>query len=74
MLSFSRLLIIFGIILIVMGGIFYLFARSGIQFGQLPGDIKLDRGNLTCIFGLGTSILLSIILTILLNILVRFIR
>jgi hypothetical protein len=74
MLSFSRLLIIAGVILIITGAIFYLFSRSGIQFGQLPGDIKLERGNLTCILGLGTSILLSIILTILLNFLVRFFR
>ncbi|MFN2127508.1 MAG: DUF2905 family protein [Anaerolineales bacterium] len=74
MLSLSRLLIIVGIILIITGGIFYLFARAGFQIGEMPGDIKFERGNLSCIFGLGISILLSIALTIILNFFVRFFK
>jgi len=74
MLSFSRLLMITGVLLIITGGIFYLFARSGFQIGQFPGNIKLEGGNFTCIIGLGASIMLSIILTILLNMMVRFFK
>jgi len=74
MLSFSRLLIITGVLLVITGGIFYLFARSGFQIGQFPGNIKLEGSNFTCIIGLGASIMLSIILSILLNLIVRFFK
>jgi hypothetical protein len=72
MLSFARLLVILGLILIIAGGFIYLLTRLGIPIGRLPGDIRIERNNLTCVFALGTSILLSIILTVVLNIIVRF--
>ena len=74
MLSLARLLVIVGLILILTGGVIYLISRSGIQAGDLPGDIKIQRGNLTCIVGLGISVVLSILLTIILNVVVRLLN
>jgi hypothetical protein len=74
MLSIARLLVILGVILIVAGGLIYLVARLGLPLGRLPGDIRIERGNFTCLIALGTSILLSVILTVVLNIIVRFLN
>ena len=74
MLNFARLLIILGLVLLVIGGVLYLAARSGFQLSHLPGNIRLQSGNVTCVFALGASILLSLLLTLILNILVRIIN
>ena len=63
-----------GAALVVIGGIVYLLGRAGISFGRLPGDIRFERGNLTCVIALGTSILLSVALTVILNLLARIFR
>jgi len=42
--------------------------------GRLPGDIHIQRGNVSCFFPLATSILLSILLTVVLNLLIRFLN
>jgi hypothetical protein len=72
--SAARILIILGVVLLVIGGLLYLAARLGIPLGRLPGDIRIERTNMTCVIALGTSLLLSIILTIVLNIIVRFLN
>lgn len=74
MVSFARSLIVLGVILIVVGGLIYLVSRIALQFGQLPGDIRIQGENLTCVVPLATSILLSVVLTILLNIAIKLIR
>jgi len=74
MLSFARYLIVLGIVLLVIGGLLYLMARAGIPLGRLPGDIRVQRENFTCVFALGTSIFLSIVLTLLLNLIVRILN
>lgn len=71
MLSFARLLMILGVVLLVSGGLLYLAARANLSFGQLPGNIRIQGSNFTCIFALGASILLSVLLTVVLNIIIR---
>ncbi len=39
-----------------------------------PGDLVIQRGNVTCFFPLATMILLSVGLTLLLNVLIRLFR
>jgi hypothetical protein len=70
----ARFLIILGLILLVIGGLVYLLARLGVQLGRLPGDVRIQSGNFTCVFPLLTSILLSIVLTLVLNIIIRFLN
>ena len=70
----ARLLILLGLILLVIGGVVYILARMGVQIGRLPGDIRIESGNFTCVIPLVTSILLSIVLTLVLNIIIRFLN
>lgn len=68
--GFGRILIMFGLFLLVLGGIFMVGGKL-FGLGRLPGDILFQRGNFTFYFPLATSILLSLLLTIVLNLLFR---
>jgi hypothetical protein len=72
--SIARFLMIAGIVLFVTGGLIYLASRMGINLFQLPGDIRIQSNNLTCMIPLVSSILLSIILTVILNLVIRFLN
>lgn len=61
-----------GISLFLIGGLIYLFSRMGINLFQLPGDIRLQSGNVTCLVPIVSTILLSIVFTLILNIIIRF--
>jgi hypothetical protein len=74
MVNIARILIITGVMLVLVGGLVYLAARSGLPLGRLPGDIRIGNENTTCFIPLATSLLLSIVLTILLNLIIRIIR
>jgi hypothetical protein len=68
----GRILMIAGVSLFLIGGLVYLFSRLGINLFQLPGDIRLQSGNVTCLVPIVSSILLSILLTLILNVVVRY--
>lgn len=74
MIVLARFLIFLGLALIAVGGLIYLIARLGIPLGRLPGDIRIERQNFTCVFALGASLLLSILLTVLLNLMARLLN
>jgi Protein of unknown function (DUF2905) len=74
MIWIAKILVILGVVFIITGGVLYLFSRPGITIGQLPGDIRWESSNFTCVIALGTSILLSILLTLALNIIVRIVN
>jgi Protein of unknown function (DUF2905) len=65
----GKVLIGAAIVLLVVGGLFLLFGRLGLD--RLPGDLLFRRGNVTVYFPIGLMILLSIVGTILLNIFLR---
>jgi len=68
----AKLLIVFGIILAVLGALLLVFRNSGIPFlGKLPGDIYIERKNVTFYFPIVTSIILSIIVTVIFYLLGR---
>ncbi len=70
--SLAKIFIIIGLVFLVLGGLFYLGTRFHIPLGKLPGDIVVQGKNITCIFPLATSIILSILLTIILTLITRF--
>lgn len=74
MINFARIFLILGVIFLVVAGLLYLAARLNLPLGRLPGDIRIQTGNVTCVFPLVTSILLSIILTVVLNLIIRFLN
>src|SRR5690606_28020784 len=66
----GRTLILFGVLLIVVGGLILLAGRlPGI--GRLPGDILVRRGSFTFYMPLATSLIVSLLLTLLLNLIFR---
>jgi hypothetical protein len=65
----GKLLIGGAIVLLVLGGLFLLLGRFGLD--RLPGDLVFKRGNLTVYFPIGLMILISIVATIVLNLFFR---
>lgn len=66
----GKMLIVFGLILVAAGLIIWL-GGQWFNFGRLPGDIYVKRGNFTFYFPLVTSIVISLVLTLILNFLAR---
>jgi len=60
----SRLLIIFGLVLVALGLLWPVIAKLGL--GRLPGDIIIERDNFRLYFPLTTSILVSAVLSLVL--------
>jgi hypothetical protein len=67
--DFAKIIIIFGIIFILIGIIFYFSDK--LPLFKLPGDIVIKRKNFTIYIPLVTMIVISIILTIILNLIFR---
>ena len=65
----GKLLIGGAVVLFLLGGVFLLLGRFGVD--RLPGDLVFRRGDFTLYFPLGLMILLSIVGTIVLNIVFR---
>jgi hypothetical protein len=65
----GKLLIGGAIVLLVLGGLFLLLGRLGLD--RLPGDLVFRRGNFTLYFPIGLMIFLSVIGTIVLNLFFR---
>ena len=67
----GKLLLFFGLILVVGGLVLMLFGRMNIPLGRLPGDIVYRGKNTTFYFPLATSILLSVVLSVVLYVIGR---
>jgi hypothetical protein len=66
MADVGRLLLVFGVLLVVIGGALMLFGRF-----HLPGDLTFRSGNVTVYVPLATSIILSVVATVVLNLVFR---
>jgi len=62
--DFGRALIFLGVIIVIVGAVFYFSGRANLPIGRLPGDITYRKGHFTFYAPLATSILLSIILSV----------
>lgn len=72
--TLGKILIVVGGLIVLVGGVLLLAGKFGIQLGRLPGDIRIQTENMTCVFPLATSILLSLLLTVGLNLIIRLFR
>jgi len=61
--AFGRMLIIIGIIMIVVGGLF-MFGSKIPFLGRMPGDISIQKKNFGFYFPITTCIIISIILSL----------
>jgi len=68
--SLGKMLIVFGVVLALLGGLL-LFAGKLPFLGRLPGDIVIRRENWSVYFPITTSIVLSVLLTLLLSLFSR---
>ena len=57
----SRLLIIFGIVLVAIGILWPLISKLGL--GRLPGDVVIERENFRLYVPIATSLLISLVLS-----------
>lgn len=63
----GRTLIVLGISLAVLGLVLLVFPRALSWFGQLPGDLRLERENARVFIPLTSMLVVSLLLTLLLN-------
>ncbi len=62
----GRIVLVFGVLLILVGGALMLFGRF-----HLPGDFVFRRGGLTIYIPIATSLILSVALTLVLSFIFR---
>ena len=72
MSGIGRWLVIFGLGIVLVGGLLWAAGRLGLPLGRLPGDIAIERGNVSVFFPCATSIILSLVLTVVLNVVLRW--
>ena len=70
----GRLLIGFGLLLVVCGAVILLLGRTGFPLGRLPGDFAWRGKHTSVYFPLGSSILISVILSLVFYVLSRLRR
>lgn len=73
MTELGRWLIGAGVVLIVIGLVVLAAGRLP-WLGRLPGDILIERDNLTIFIPLGTMLVVSLVLTVIANLIVRWWR
>ena len=76
-MDFSTLgkgILILGLILVLVGGLFWLLGRAGLPLGRLPGDIRIERDGFSCLVPIASMILVSFLLTVLLNVVIRLLN
>ena len=69
----GRFIALAGAVLLVLGGAIWLAGKVP-WLGNLPGDIRIQRGNVSCFFPLTTMIIVSVLLTVILNVILRLLR
>ena len=67
----GKYIIVIGIIIVLVGIIFYFWGDKLHWIGRLPGDIRIERENFRFYFPITTMILFSVLLTIIMQIIRR---
>lgn len=74
MIPIARIFIIFGLVLLAIGGLLYLAGKAGLPLGRLPGDIRFQGENFSCFFPIVSMLFISIVLTVVLNVIARMLN
>jgi uncharacterized membrane-anchored protein YitT (DUF2179 family) len=67
----GKVMMIIGLAIFMIGGLIFLARYFGFPLGNLPGDIRIQRENVSCFFPLSTMLFFSVLLTIILNLVIR---
>ncbi|HTK96316.1 MAG TPA: DUF2905 domain-containing protein [Terriglobales bacterium] len=63
-MALGRILVLFGVVLVVLGGLMMLAGRVGLPLGRLPGDITYRGKNTVVYFPIVTCIVISVVLSL----------
>lgn len=74
MTELGKVILGFGILLVVSGAVLMIAGRLGLPLGRLPGDIAYKGKNVSVYFPIGTSILLSVVLSVILYLISHYRR
>jgi Protein of unknown function (DUF2905) len=74
MTELGKVILGFGILLVVLGAVLMIVGRLGLPLGRLPGDIAYKGKSVSVYFPIGTSILLSVVLSVVLYLIAHFRR
>lgn len=66
-MELGRTFIILGIFLLIAGTALVLLPKLFFWFGNLPGDIRIERQNTKIFIPIGSMIVISVVLTLLFN-------
>jgi hypothetical protein len=69
--ALARWTILAGLGLTILGGLIWLVGRTNLPLGRLPGDIRIQTGQMSCFIPLASMLLVSLVLTALVNIIIR---
>lgn len=72
MQGLGKYLIIIGVLIIVIGLILHFFGASFKWFGNLPGDIRVERENFRFYFPITTMILLNLFIGLIIYLIRKF--
>ena len=72
--NLGRLLVFLGLGLAAIGALLWGLSRTRLPVGQLPGDFRLEFGNVSCFVPLATMVVISLLLTLILNVILRFLN
>ena len=70
--TLGKYLIIIGFIVIVAGVIIYFFGNKFNWFGNLPGDVKVEKENYKIYFPVVTMLIVSVVLSLLMWLIRKF--
>ncbi len=67
MSEIGKILILFGVVLVIVGLLLMFFEKLPLGMGRLPGDILIKKDNFVFYFPIVTSLIISLLLTLILN-------
>jgi Protein of unknown function (DUF2905) len=68
----GKIIIGVGLLLVLVGGVVYLFGNKLHFIGNLPGDIRIEKENFSFYFPITTMLLLSLIVNVLIRVYKHF--
>ena len=74
MVTLGKLIVGLGLFLVVVGLVVWFAGDKLTWFGQLPGDIKVERPGFRLYAPITSMIILSIVLSIIISLISRFFR
>lgn len=72
--SIGKWIVVFGLGLVVAGGLIWLLAKVGVPLGRLPGDIHVEGEHSSLHLPIVTCLIASVVLTVLLNLALWLLR